>query len=162
MWHVCISGFPTCTRAGVTYLDGVVASGDPAVLHLHVGRRVCELALRVWSRALVPLELAAHFQLEPARVLDVQKVVDVDHSHVRYPRADHGVVGGSAVRGGGGGGRGIQWAGSRDSRRSLTKPSRNARAAAAVEAVAAGVEQQAASVLVMLCGGSEVVVKWWC
>lgn len=135
-------------------LDRVVASGDASVLDLDVGRRVSELALRVRPRALVPLELAAHLQLEPARILDVEEVVDVHHCHVGHPRAHHGAVGG-AVRGGGGCGRGIQLAGSRDSRRSLTTPPINARTTA-VKAAAAGVEEQAASVLVMWW----VVVKW--
>lgn len=118
-----------------------------------------KLALRVRPRALVPLELAAHLQLEPARILDVEEVVDVHHCHVGHPRAHHGAVGG-AVRGGGGCGRGIQLAGSRDSRRSLTTPPINARTTA-VKAAAAGVEEQAASVLVMWCGGGEVVKWWW-
>lgn len=62
-------------------LDAVVAGSDAAVLHLHVGRGVRELALSVRARALVPLELPAHFQLQPARVLPVQQVVHVDHGH---------------------------------------------------------------------------------
>lgn len=44
-----------------------------------------ELALGVRSGALVPLELPADLQLEPARVLAVQQVVHVHHSHRRQP-----------------------------------------------------------------------------
>lgn len=44
-----------------------------------------ELALGVRSGALVPLELPADLQLEPARVLAVQQVVHVNHSHRRQP-----------------------------------------------------------------------------
>lgn len=62
-----------------------------------------ELALGVWPRALVPLELAAYLQLQPAGVFDVEEVIDVDHCHVGHPRAHHGAVGGSAVPCGGGG-----------------------------------------------------------
>lgn len=63
-------------------LDAVVAGGDAAVLHLDVGGRVRELALGVGPRALVALELAAHLELQPARVLAVEQVVHVDHGHV--------------------------------------------------------------------------------
>lgn len=53
-------------------LDTVVAGGDSSVLHLDVGRRVCELAFRVGTRTLVPLKLSTHFQLQPSRVLSVE------------------------------------------------------------------------------------------
>ena len=48
------------------YLDAVVACGDSPVLHLHVGWWVSKLAFSVGTRALVPLELPAYLQLEPA------------------------------------------------------------------------------------------------
>lgn len=44
----------------VSYLDTVVASGDPSVLHLDVSRWMGELALRVGPGALVALELSAN------------------------------------------------------------------------------------------------------
>ena len=50
----------------LSYLNTVVAGGDPPVLDLDVGRRVGELAVGVGARALLPLVLAAHFELEPA------------------------------------------------------------------------------------------------
>lgn len=51
-------------------LDAVVTGGHSAVgLHLHVGRRVGELALDVGPRAPGALELAADLQLEPEGVL---------------------------------------------------------------------------------------------
>ena len=62
------------------YLDAVVAGDDAPVLHLDVGGRVRELALAVRARALAALELAAHLQLEPARIFHVQHVVQV-HVH---------------------------------------------------------------------------------
>lgn len=99
-----------------TDLDGVVAGGDSTVLNLNVGRRVSELALSVWPRALVTLELPADLQLQPAGVLHVEEVVDVDDWHTGHPRAHHGAVGGVGGR--------IQRAGWRDSPRSLNSPSR--------------------------------------
>ena len=51
------------------YLYGVKAAGDPAVLHLHVGRRVRELALCLRAGALIAGELPAHLEGEPAGVL---------------------------------------------------------------------------------------------
>lgn len=62
-------------------LDAVVAGGHSAVLDFHVSRWMSKLAFRVRSRALVPLELTAHLQLEPPGVLAVEKVVHVDHCH---------------------------------------------------------------------------------
>lgn len=53
-------------------LDTVVACGDTTVLHLYVGWRVCELAFRIGTRALVALKLSTHFQLQPSRVLAVE------------------------------------------------------------------------------------------
>lgn len=47
------------------YLDTVVAGGDPSVLHLDGRRWMRELALGIRPRTLIPLELAAHFQLQP-------------------------------------------------------------------------------------------------
>lgn len=85
-------------------LNRIVASSDPPILDFYVDGRVGKFALGVWTRTFVPLELAAHFQLEPSRVFDVEYVVEVEHLHVLHARIDHGVVGG----GGGGGGRGIQ------------------------------------------------------
>lgn len=42
-----------------TYLDTVVAGRHPSVLDLDVRRGMCELALGVWPRTLVPLEFPA-------------------------------------------------------------------------------------------------------
>lgn len=56
----------------VSYLDTVVASGDPSVLDLDVGWWMGELALRVGPGALVALELPANLELEPPGVLAVQ------------------------------------------------------------------------------------------
>jgi len=65
-------------------LNTIVAGGHPPVLHLNVGRWVSKLALRVRSRALLPLELPAHLQLQPARVLLVQQRRHVEHGqHLR-------------------------------------------------------------------------------
>lgn len=47
------------------HLDTIVARRHPSILDFDGGRRVCKLALSVWSRALIALELAAHFQLQP-------------------------------------------------------------------------------------------------
>lgn len=47
-------------------LNAVVAGGDSSVLHLDVSRRMRELAFGVRASTLVPLELAAHFELQPA------------------------------------------------------------------------------------------------
>lgn len=63
------------------YLNTIVAGRDTAVLHLDVGRGMCEFTLGIGPGALVPLELPANFQLEPARVLPVQQIIHVDHSH---------------------------------------------------------------------------------
>ncbi|GFT05790.1 hypothetical protein TNCV_3925811 [Trichonephila clavipes] len=63
-----------------THLDGVVACDDASVLHLYVGWGVRELAFGVRSGALVPLELSAHLQLEPPRVLDGREAAH--HGHV--------------------------------------------------------------------------------
>lgn len=52
-----------------------------------------ELAFGVRSGALVALELAAYLKLQPARVLAVQQVVDVDDGHgpgSGYRRRDRG------------------------------------------------------------------------
>lgn len=38
-----------------------------------------ELAFGVWSRALIPLELPAYFELQPARVFAVQEAIHVYH-----------------------------------------------------------------------------------
>lgn len=46
-----------------THLNAIVAGGNSSVLHFDGGRRVSELALGVGPRALIPLELAAHFEL---------------------------------------------------------------------------------------------------
>ena len=48
---------------GVTYLDAIVASCDPTILHLDIGRRMSKLALVVGPGALVSLELSTDFQL---------------------------------------------------------------------------------------------------
>lgn len=69
-----------------TDLDGVEAGDDPAVLDLHVGRGVGELALILRARALVPLVLSTHLQRQPATVLGVGvqgdgRVHGVDHCH---------------------------------------------------------------------------------
>lgn len=63
------------------YLDAIVAGGDSAVLDFDVGGRVGEFALRVGTWTLIPLELAAYFQLEPPGVFSVKKVVHVHHGH---------------------------------------------------------------------------------
>ena len=47
------------------YLNTVVARRDPAVLDLDVVRGVRELAVPVRPGALLPLELAAHLELQP-------------------------------------------------------------------------------------------------
>jgi len=44
-----------------------------------------ELAIRVRSRALVPLVFPAHLQLQPSGVFAVQQVVHVDHGHFAFP-----------------------------------------------------------------------------
>lgn len=54
-----------------TYLDTVVAGGDPSILHLDGSWGMRELAFGVRSRALIPLEFAAHFELQPTRVFAV-------------------------------------------------------------------------------------------
>lgn len=65
------------------YLNAIVAGGNAAVLHLHVGRRMGELAVGVRARAFVALILAAHLQLQPARVLAAEQSVHVHHgSHL--------------------------------------------------------------------------------
>jgi len=64
---------------GSTDLDAVVAGGDLAVLDLHVGRGMGELALGVLARAFVALELATDLQLQPARVLAVEQAVHIDN-----------------------------------------------------------------------------------
>lgn len=57
-----------------------------------------ELALRVWPGALVALKLSADLQLQPSRVLTVEQIVHVDHSHGQR----QGSVGrGSGDQGGG-------------------------------------------------------------
>lgn len=63
------------------YLNAVVAGGDSAVLHFDVGRGMGEFALGVWPGALVPLKLPTDLELEPARVLPIQQVIHVHHSH---------------------------------------------------------------------------------
>lgn len=70
-----------------THLDTVVAGCDSSILHLNIGRGMCELAFGVRAGALVPLELAAHLQLQPARVLAVQQAVHVHHRHRTNVRA---------------------------------------------------------------------------
>jgi hypothetical protein len=44
-------------------LDAIVASCDPTILHLDIGRRMSKLALVVGPGALVSLELSTDFQL---------------------------------------------------------------------------------------------------
>ena len=61
------------------YLNTVIAGGDPPILHLHIERRVGELALGVGTRALLALELAADLQLQPPRVLLVEQRAHVEH-----------------------------------------------------------------------------------
>ena len=51
------------------YLNTVVAGGHAPVLHLHVGGRVGELALRVRAAALLPLVLPTHLQQTCKRCL---------------------------------------------------------------------------------------------
>lgn len=65
-------------------LDTVVTSSDATVLNLDSRRGVGELALGVRSGTLVTLEFAAHFQLQPARVLAIQEAVHVHHGGHRY------------------------------------------------------------------------------
>lgn len=55
-----------------THLNAVVARGHPPILHLNIGRRMGEFAVRVRPCALVALELSTHFQLQPARILAAQ------------------------------------------------------------------------------------------
>lgn len=81
-----------------TYLNAVVAGGDASILHLDVGGRVSELALGVRARALVALELAAHLELQPARVLAVQQGVHVDHCHAGTGRGEGQGRGGGGIR----------------------------------------------------------------
>jgi len=82
-------------------LYAVVAGGDAAVVHLYVWRRMRELALVVAARALVALELPAHLELQPARVLHVEDVV---HGHHAAPpsRGRGGAAPPAPPRGGGG------------------------------------------------------------
>ena len=49
----------------LSYLNTVVTRRDPAVLDLDVVRGVRELAVPVRPGALLPLELAAHLELQP-------------------------------------------------------------------------------------------------
>lgn len=64
---------------GNTDLDAVVAGGDLAVLDLHIGGGMGELALGVLARAFVALKFATDLQLQPARVLAVQQAVHIDN-----------------------------------------------------------------------------------
>ena len=59
------------------YLDAIVASRDSAILHLDIGRRMSKLALVVGPGALVSLELSTDFQLEPPRVLLIDKIAHI-------------------------------------------------------------------------------------
>lgn len=43
-----------------------------------------ELAFGVGPRALIPLEFAAHFELEPTRVFAIEEVIHVHHGCHRY------------------------------------------------------------------------------
>lgn len=74
------------------YLDTVVASCDPSILHLHIRWWMRELAFRVWSGALVALKFSADFQLEPSGILTVEKVVHVDHCHLQVDSVSIRVV----------------------------------------------------------------------
>uniref|UniRef100_A0A915JJ97 Uncharacterized protein n=1 Tax=Romanomermis culicivorax TaxID=13658 RepID=A0A915JJ97_ROMCU len=47
-------------------------SRHPTVLNFDVRRRVGEFALQIGPGTLAPLKFAAHFQLQPPRVFDVQ------------------------------------------------------------------------------------------
>lgn len=67
--------FITITAA----LDAVVAGGDLAVLDLHIGGGMGELALGVLARTFVALKFATDLQLQPARVLAVQQAVHIDN-----------------------------------------------------------------------------------
>lgn len=67
------------SSSSLTHLDAVVAGCDASVLHLDVGRRMCEFAFGIRAGALIPLELAANLQLQPARVFAIQEVI---HIHV--------------------------------------------------------------------------------
>lgn len=58
-------------------LDAIVAGRHTAILHLDIGRRMSKLALVVGPGALVPLELAAHLQLQPSRVLLIDEITHV-------------------------------------------------------------------------------------
>lgn len=44
-------------------LDTVVAGGDSSILHLDGSRGMRKFAFSIWSRALIPLELPAYFEL---------------------------------------------------------------------------------------------------
>ena len=71
-------------KSELSHLNTIVAGGHPPVLHLDVGRWVCELALGIAPCALLPLELAAHLQLQPAGVLLVEQRGHVEHGeHLR-------------------------------------------------------------------------------
>ena len=75
-------------KLSLHYLDAVVAGGDLAVLDLHVGRGMGELAFGVLARAFVALELATDLQLQPARILAVEQAVHIDFcTSVQCPRA---------------------------------------------------------------------------
>lgn len=64
-------------------LNAVVASSDTSILHLHICRRMSKLALGVRTGAFVTLELPAHLQLQPTRVLAIEERVHVYHGHPR-------------------------------------------------------------------------------
>lgn len=68
----------------MTYLDTVVAGRNTSILYLHGGRRMCEFAFGVRARALIPLEFAAHLELQPARVLAVQEVIHIQVDDSRH------------------------------------------------------------------------------
>jgi len=60
-------------------LNTVIASSYPPVLNFNVGWWVCKFALRIRASALLALELPAHLELQPARVLLVQEGAHVKH-----------------------------------------------------------------------------------
>lgn len=49
-----------------------------------------ELAFGVRSRALIPLELPAHFELQPARVFAVEEAIHVHHGGHRRHKSQGG------------------------------------------------------------------------
>ena len=83
----------------ISYLDTIIASRYPAVLHLNVGRRMCEFTFCIWSRAFIPLKFATHLQLQPSWVLLIYQIAHIEQSQGTCGRA-WGGCGARRLRGG--------------------------------------------------------------